>query len=222
MMRATAIGILLCASAMAEVRTIPITAGSGPEADWKAAPAVELALQRTPLLYSTDAPAALEIPVVRVQLIDTGDSTLARLEWKDATRDTVALDKAKQNRWQSETKLAQSEATGRFFDACAVMLPAKTGEVFPSLQMGDAAHPVAIYFYDSTRGAAVMEASGRGTTRRTGGAFPAKGEYRDGTWSVVMELPRIQAGTPLSVAVWNGRQQDRDGRKYFTIWYRTR
>jgi hypothetical protein len=219
---ALALAVLFCATTVAELRTVPITnsAGSGP--DWNNAPGVELALQRTPPLYSTDIPAALEIQSVRLQLLDTGAKTLARLEWKDPTRDEAVLDKAKPNQWQSETKLAQSQATDRFFDACAVMVPAKPGDVFPSLQMGDAAHPVTIYYHDSTRGAAVMDASGRGTTRRTGATFPAKGVYDGGRWSVVMELPRIAVGTPVSFAVWNGHQQDRDGRKYFTVWYRTR
>ena len=35
-----------------------------------------------------------------------------------------------------------------------------------------------------------------------------------------MQVPELQAGAPFAVAIWNGSQQDRDGRKYFTIWYR--
>ena len=63
-----------------------------------------------------------------------------------------------------------------------------------------------------------MEAEGRGTTRRTGEAFPARGEYRDQAWHVTLELQDVPAGIPLAFAVWNGSQQDRDGRKYFTTW----
>jgi complex iron-sulfur molybdoenzyme family reductase subunit gamma len=84
--------------------------------------------------------------------------------------------------------------------------------------MGDAGEPVTIYFWDSARGAARMQAEGRGTTKRTGESFPAQATYRDGAWHLTMELDSIPSGMPLAFAVWNGSQQDRDGRKYFTTW----
>jgi DMSO reductase family type II enzyme heme b subunit len=102
------------------------------------------------------------------------------------------------------------------------MIPAKpaAGDLNPSLQMGDPEHPVQIFFWDSTRGAAVMEASGRETTKRTGQSFPSQAQYAAGKWAVTLQIPTLKAGTPFAVAIWNGSQQDRDGRKYFTIWYR--
>ncbi len=192
-------------------------------AAWKAAPPVSLALHRTPPLYATDPPATPEILAVQVQLLQAPGKTFVRLEWADRSRDAASLPEAKKD-WQSATLVTQSEATGRFFDACAVMVPARpaSGGVFPSLQMGDPQNPVLIYYYDAARGAAVMEASGRGTTRRTGRAFAAQAAYAAGRWQVAFELPELPSGTPLSVAVWNGSQSDRDGRKYFSIWYETR
>jgi DMSO reductase family type II enzyme heme b subunit len=102
------------------------------------------------------------------------------------------------------------------------MIPSQptAGDLNPGLQMGDAGHPVRIFFWDSTRGAAVMEASGRETTKRTGHSFPAQAQYAGGRWTVTMQVPGLRAGAPFAIAVWNGSQQDRDGRKYFTIWYR--
>ena len=64
-----------------------------------------------------------------------------------------------------------------------------------------------------------MEAQVRETTKRTGAAFPAEAKYKDGEWAVVFQLPDVPAGTPLALALWNGSQQDRDGRKYFSIWH---
>ena len=92
------------------------------------------------------------------------------------------------------------------------------GELSPSLQMGDADHPVQIYYWNATRGAMLMEAHGRSTTRRTGQAFPAHSDYSNGQWNVTLELPNLAAGTPVAFAVWNGSQKDRDGRKYFSVW----
>src|ERR1039458_7329094 len=70
-------------------------------------------------------------------------ATFIRLEWADKTHDTIALPKGERT-WQGEHLVTQSEATGRFSDACALMISAKplAGNLNPSLQMGDAAHPV--------------------------------------------------------------------------------
>ena len=79
---------------------------------------------------------------------------------------------------------------------------------------------VRIFFWDSSRGAAIMEATGRETTKRTGQSFPVQAQYAAGKWAVTMQISDLHAGAPFAVAIWNGSQQDRDGRKYFTIWYR--
>jgi DMSO reductase family type II enzyme heme b subunit len=166
---------------------------------------IQVPLHRTPPLFPNEPPPALEISEVQVQVARSGGNVMFRLEWKDATEDKV------------------SAAPALFPDACAVMIPARpvSDEVFPSLQMGDADHPVTIYFFDAARGSAVMEAAGRGTTKRTGKTFPAQAVYGAGRWQVTLELPELASGTPFSVAVWNGSQQDRDGRKYFSTWRRT-
>lgn len=182
---------------------------------WKTAPVMNLALHRTPPLYATDAPAAREIDSVKLQVI----GQVVRLEWKDPTQDRADLPDVK-NQWQSQTALAHSAATDRFFDACAVMIPIKpvADGVNPSLQMGDHERSVRIFLYDTTRGASVMEAAGRGTTKRIQGSFDGRALWSGGAWTVTMEIPELASGAPVSVAVWNGAQQDRDGRKYFTIW----
>jgi len=209
--------LLCCAAATAQTVLDPAAA------EWKSVAPVSLALHRTPPLYPTDAPSTLEIPSVQVQILRGPAGNFVRLEWVDKNRDTAVLAKAERS-WQGEHLVKQSEATDRFSDACAVMIPATppSGDINPSLQMGDAAHPVRIFFWDSARGAAVMEASGRETTKRTGQSFPARGEFSAGKWVVTMQLPDLPEKTPVAVAVWNGGQQDRDGRKYFTIWYRPR
>jgi len=226
-MKTTALVLLSAALSLAEMKTIPMATGQGGDAldpqapAWRTVPAATLALNRTPLLYSTDAPAALEIQSVQVQMLKAPGATTVRLEWVDKTRNAAELPKAERT-WQGEHMVAQSGATDRFSDACAVMIPAGgAADVSPSLQMGDAKHPVHIYFYDATRGPALMEASGRETTKRTGKTFPARAQYAAGKWAVTLQLPEIAAGTPVAVAVWNGQQQDRDGRKYFSVWYRT-
>ena len=217
--------LLTCSAAWAELPVIPVAPVNGAALDpsapaWKATPSTTLSLQRTPLLYPTDQPTTLDIPTVQIQILRAPGHVYARLEWKDKTQDGVTLAKAERS-WQGEHLVKQSGATNRFADACAVMIPVSASEVYPSLQMGDPQHPVRIYLWDATRGSAVMEARGRETTRKTGNTYPSQSAWTNGRWSVVMELPELPSGTPIAVAIWNGDQQDRDGRKYFSVWYKT-
>lgn len=68
------------------------------------------------------------ISEVRVKALTDGRQVAFRLEWDDAT----------------PNDLPQS---ARFSDACAVQLPAGTGAVAPSAQMGEPGKPVAITFW---------------------------------------------------------------------------
>jgi DMSO reductase family type II enzyme heme b subunit len=206
---------ICCAAVIAQNALDPAAA------EWKSAAPAVLALHRTPPLYATDAPAAIEIPSVQAQIVHSSAGNFVRLEWADKTHDSALLPKA-ERAWQGDHLVTQSAATDRFSDACAIMIPVKpiTADLNPSLQMGDTDHPVHIFVWDATRGAAVMEASGRETTKRNGQSFPAQAQYAAGKWTVTMQISELHAGAPFAVAIWNGSQQDRDGRKYFTIWYR--
>lgn len=208
---------------------LPAAAGSVPAATllapeasaWRQVPAAHLALNRTPPLYDTDPPAGLEIAFVDVRVARAEGKLLVHLSWRDPSQDTASLPAAPETPPEQRNRKELTEATERFFDAAAVMFPASRtpGVLSPSLQMGDAANPVSIYYWDAARGAALMEAQGRATTRRTGASFPAGASYRAGAWQVVLELPDLPAGVPLAFAVWNGSQLDRDGRKYFSVWH---
>lgn len=193
-----------------------------PEAGiWQQFASRRLALNRTPPLYDTDPPAALEIATVDVRLARAGGRLFVHMSWMDPSSDAATLPVAPDTPPEQRDRKVHTPDTGRFFDAAAVMFPAsrRGGSFTPSLQMGDPGHPVTIYYWNAARGAMLMEAHGRGTTRRTGAAFPAQGVHRAGTWRVVLELPDLPGGVPLSFAVWNGSQLDRDGRKYFSIWH---
>jgi len=187
---------------------------------WNQIAVKRVALNRTPPLYDTDEPATLEIPSVDVRTARAGGKLLVQLSWRDPTRDAIALAEVPDTLPETRFRKVQTEADDRFFDAAAVMIPSTSGAgtTAPSLQMGDAEHPVEIYYWNATRGTMVMQAHGRGTTRRTGQSFPANSTYQNGQWSVIFELPDLPAGTTVAFAVWNGSQKDRDGRKYFSVW----
>ncbi|HXQ20756.1 MAG TPA: hypothetical protein VN812_03720 [Candidatus Acidoferrales bacterium] len=191
-------------------------------AAWSEVESRQVALNRTPPLYDTDPPTSSEIASAEVRMTRASGKLLVRLAWKDPTDDEAVIAKAPATPPEQRRMKEHSEASNRFFDATAVMFPTNlsTGAVSPSLQMGDPQLPVTIYYWNAARGALLMSAQGRGTTKRSGESFPARGGYRDGMWQVTLELPAVPAGVPLAFAVWNGSQQDRDGRKYFSVWYR--
>lgn len=194
-----------------------------PEAgDWKTLPAQRVALNRTPRLYETESPSDPEIPFVDVRAARSEGKLLVLLAWHDSSEDTARISPPPAAPTEGRYEREQTEASDRFFDAAAVMYPARPPEAgaWPALQMGDAGGPVLIYYWNAARGTARMQAEGRGTTRRTGEGFPAQSSYQDASWLLTMELPGVPAGTPLALAIWNGSQQDRDGRKYFTTWLR--
>ncbi len=187
---------------------------------WKTAPATTVALNRTPPAYASDPPSTLEIPTAEVRLLRAGNALLVRLTWKDPSRDVAELGAPLPKPETGPQIYKAKSEPGRFFDSVAVMVPAAKSPTAPSLQMGSANLPVVIYFLDMVRGPAVMDAQGRGTTRRTGGTFPGRSVYENGGWSAVLQLPAPAPDTPLAFAVWNGSQNDRDGRKYFSVWHR--
>lgn len=193
---------------------------SGESAAWSQIAVKRVALNRTPPLYDTDEPATLEIPSVDVRVARTGGNLMVQLSWRDPTHDAITLPEVPNTPPETRFRKVQTDADDRFFDAAAVMFPAKSGSgaIAPSLQMGDAEHPVEIYYWNATRGSMMMQALGRGTTRRTGQSFPVNSTYQNGQWNVIFELPDLPAGTTVAFAVWNGSQKDRDGRKYFSVW----
>ena len=192
----------------------------GEAAAWNQIAVKHVALNRTPSLYDTDEPAALDITSVDLRLVRTNRNLLVHLSWRDPTHDAVALTEVPGTPPETRFLKVPTDADDRFFDAAAVMFPTKSGSdaIAASLQMGDAEHPVNIYYWNATRGPMVMQAQGRGTTQRTGQTFPASSTYENGQWNVVLELPDLPAGTPVAFAIWNGGQKDRDGRKYFSVW----
>jgi hypothetical protein len=157
--------------------------------------------------------------LARVGVVEAlGGKVLVQMSWADPTQDAAVLPEVPNTPPETRFRKLPTEADDRFFDAAAVMFPAKPGAAMPSLQMGDTDDPVQIYYWNAARGPMLMEAAGRGTTRRTGASFAAHAAHEKGRWTVAFELPDLPAGTPLSFALWNGSQKDRDGRKYFSVW----
>jgi DMSO reductase family type II enzyme heme b subunit len=94
--------------------------------EWETLPEHRAAL----LLQDVVEPRLLEpsTPEVRVKAMSDGTRIAFRLEWSDETTN-------------------DQPDTGRFSDACAVQLPAKTAPDVPAPQMGEAGRPVEIVYW---------------------------------------------------------------------------
>ena len=73
-------------SAVASPSTVDNLLNGGPVA-WNQVAVKHIGLNRTPPLYDTDEPAALDIPAVDVRLARAGGKLLVQLSWRDATHD---------------------------------------------------------------------------------------------------------------------------------------
>ena len=191
-------------------------------AAWKDAAPTKVLLNRTPRVYQTEPPFTGKIPGLEVRAVRAEGKLVVRLEWDDATKNAPEPPPRKTGEGGDPDKLYKRPTgeTSQFPDAAAVMIPEHwTGPGFPSLQMGDAKNPVRIFYWNASRGAEELAASGRATPTPSGRTFAHRVEYAAEKWRVTLELPEQPDGTPAAFAVWDGASDDRDGLKFFSIWY---
>ncbi|MFH1279235.1 MAG: hypothetical protein ABIK65_12750 [Candidatus Eisenbacteria bacterium] len=197
----------------------------GPAHDaWRGSTETPLLLSRTPPLYEGDPMDDGVRPDGSIRLLRTGDDILVRLAWEDPTDSRPRPPESIPDAGDDHVYPAHSMDIERFADGACVMVPRTRGprDVFPSLMMGDAADPVDLYYWNRTLGFERLEARGRGTTSRTGEAFPGDSRRTSRGWVVVVRIPDVPPGTPISVAFWDGGRDHRDGLKFFSPWYEVR
>jgi hypothetical protein len=193
---------------------------AGPAWD-KAAP-TRVLLNRTPRIYQTEPAIDRPVPSLEVRAARSGDKTVFRLQWSDSTNNAPAAPKRKVAEGGDPPKLYKRPTgeTNAFPDAAAVMVPEKwTGPAFPALLMGDRSTPVRLYYWNASRGAEELKASGRATPESVGHTLAHRARYADAKWTLTLETPEPPDAYPVAFAVWDGQFGDRDGLKFFSIWY---
>jgi hypothetical protein len=189
---------------------------------WKEASPTSILLNRTPRIYQTEPVQAHPIPRCEVRALRSGGKLILRLVWDDKTKNAPQAPPASHGQ-AGEPKQLYKRPTGEtsaFPDAAAVMLPDQwTGPSFPSLLMGDKHSPARLYYWSASRGAAELTASGRATPEPSGRSFPFHAQHADDKWSLTMAVPDQRDAHPIAFAVWDGEFGDRDGLKFFSIWY---
>lgn len=188
---------------------------------WQGVAEAPLWLNRTPPLYEGDPLDDGYRPAARVALIRCPEALLVRLTWSDSTESLPKPPERVPDAGQASIYKEYSLDIERFADAACVMVPRPAGPAvtLPSLMMGEKGQPVDLYYWHEVRGCQHLEAAGRSTTTRTGETFPGVAHRLANGWEVVFQLPALPGGTPLAFAVWDGARGQRDGLKYFSLWY---
>lgn len=175
------------------------------DAGWEGMPAFHLTLHPQSAVEPGLPEARPVEATARVAV--SGNSLAIRLDWTDPGEDRY--------RWDD---------TASFADAAAVQFGSFGKPVrLPYVGMGEPGRPVRLWFWRAGRGGAeALDAEGFGSLRRAAGGVPdALGLRREGGWRLMFSgpLPSGSAGLlPLSVAVWDGAQSGRDGRKWLSAW----
>lgn len=192
--------------------------------EWAAAAPTPIILARTPRVYPSEPKLDTPPPALEVKVLRAEQRLVVRMSWSDATQDVPQAPPAKTGEGGGEPSRLYhrpTEHTSSFPDAAAVMIPdAWTGPGFPSLMKGDTNDSATFYYWNGSRGGSVLSATGRATIHPIPGATLAyRAGWSDGHWTVVMSMPDQPDGYPVAFAVWDGSQGNRDGLKFFSIWY---
>ncbi len=192
------------------------------DAVWNQVKPTRVLLNRTPRVYQTESMESRKPPTLDVRAWRTAGKLYVRLQWDDATENKPLAPLKKTGEGGSAAQLYKQPTgeTSTFADAAAVMVPEKwAGGAFPSVIMGDQTTASNIYYWNASRGTQMLRANGRATQKPSGDSFKHQANYLEGKWTVVEELPDQPDGTPMAFAIWDGQFQDRDGLKFFSIWY---
>jgi hypothetical protein len=189
---------------------------------WNQATPTAIILNRTPRIYQTEPARDYRIPRCEVRALRSGGKLILRLNWDDPTKNAPEAPAAKSGESGKAEHLYKRPTgeTSAFADAAAVMIPDNwTGPSFPSLLMGDKHTPAILYYWNASRGAAELVASGRATPQPNGQTFPFRAHHSNNQWTLTMAIPNPRDSYPIAFAIWDGQLGDRDGLKFFSIWH---
>lgn len=178
--------------------------------EWSEAPAATVDLASA----GAAVPEADDVTVERatVQAARTDERLYLRLTWADATHD---VDEGR---------------VRAFADAVAVQLPTNTSSR-PPIAMGRTSNPVNVWYWSAGNRTQELLAGGPGsTTPFESQRVESDAEYEEGRWNVVLSRPLDAAGSnrttvpaerdlDVALAVWNGSNAERSGKKSVSEWY---
>lgn len=189
---------------------------------WVQAISQPIHFHRTPPVYADgpfDDGIRPEAAAIFMQIQD--GSVFLRIEWTDRSHDEFLDGKRYPDGGEDHIYKEHTENTNQFGDAVCLMLPASSAplESYPSMMMGDLMNQVNLLFWQAGRGFSMLQAHGRATTEETKQELSGKSFRTEKGWIVIIQIPNLTASTPVCFAVWDGSKQQRDGMKYYSLWY---
>lgn len=198
---------------------------------WASIPDQRLQLNRTPPLYLGDPVDDDTRPTATVRLARVaGGAVVLRAHWSDPTEDRAGGGARFQDAGAPRIYRRHTGKTSAFADAFCAMVPLKRGPAaqYPSMMMGEASQPVELYYWRAGVGFQMLSGHGRSTTapptpvvaKGSAPSAPQGRAIREGDgWTLTLTLPSMTPGTPICFAIWDGAKAQRDGLKYFSLWY---
>ena len=196
---------------------IPVEAGTEDEnlesatADaWAEVPAATVSMSAS----GSSVPAAEDITVeeANVQAVQTDQRLYLRLAWEDGTVDR------------------STDSTHAFADAVAVQVPSNAS-ARPPITMGSTDNPVNVWYWSADGTTDELLAGGPGsTTRFQQSTIVTDATHENGRWYVVLSRPLDassdhrtaipnDADMDVALAVWNGSNMERSGKKSVSEWH---
>ncbi len=193
-----------------EVPVGEVDAAADPTAEsWSAVPSADLALASAP----SGVPQASNVSAerARVRAATNGSHVFVRVSWDDPTVDRNAA------------------SPRRFADAVAVQFPANAS-AHPPIAMGGPENRVNVWYWRAGGSTEELLAGGAGsTTPFADRAVDAAAARENGTWHVTFVREAGLDGNrtafagdrdvDVAVAVWNGSNGERAGRKAVSEWH---
>lgn len=182
---------------------------------------IPLLWNRTPRIFPTDPPPPGAGFRGNARAEVSGGTLRVTLSWNDPTENATAegerIPYGKEAIYRKPT-----ERTDLFGDAAAMMVPAEAGERFPGIMMGDPDREVRIVLWRAGKGVETLRARGRGTVERSpkDTGFSATHRRKGSLREVTFTMKDYPPGLPVSFAIWDGANGDRNGYKWYTPWYR--
>jgi hypothetical protein len=191
------------------------------DANWSNYTENSIKFNLTPPVHDGDAIFDGFLPVATAQFARSGNKLLIKLSWGDTSENVTGKGRKYPDAGEEHIYIQQTESTSNFADAACIMIPQlrQETESYPSLMMGQGDRPVDIYLWRAGEGFSALSGKGRATVARTKIAIIGNVVRSEGGWSVVMQIDNIPSRTPVSFAIWDGGRAQRDGLKYYSLWY---
>jgi complex iron-sulfur molybdoenzyme family reductase subunit gamma len=178
--------------------------------EWEGIPAVTVPLSSA--ASSVPDADSTSVPRAAVRVARTDERLFVRLSWADPTVDRSA------------------GSPRAFADAAAIQFPVNTS-ARPPIAMGSTRNSVNVWYWSASEGSEELLAGGPGsTTEFRNASVEVRTAREDGRW-VLVYARDLRADSPnrtsialerdvdVAIAVWNGSNMERSGRKAVSEWY---